>query len=355
MKNESSPAVYLKCGSCRAFIPGKFQVCIYCKTCKDYFHEKCFQTENEEGNEEDFEEDLIPVDNYAELYVGDTTREYAERLLSVKKPGTFLIRYSKAVNQYVLTSINRKCKEQGMKCDHSKISYTEVGGQGYYSLRPGFGRRTLLAAVEINRRYLGLLYPFNSPESDDLNYVEPEQFSNDEEYVEIGDSDQSKVEDTDLESDDELTDLDEELPATADSETPDEVDDPLAFPPLARRATEWELRETSSSRDYDHGDITQQEADQLLADQVEGTFLLRRDTAGIITLSRANHTDCEAAQHFVLHTGYRSVFFIQKKEFPSIEDLVEFYQHIDTSNRFWLGLPLLTEKALCKASEDNKS
>ena len=341
MKNENSPAVHLKCASCQTFVPGKFQACIYCKTCDDYFHEKCFRTENEEGNEEDFEEDpLIPVDNYAELYVGDTTREYAERLLSAKKPGTFLIRYSKTVNQYVLTSINKKSKDQGMKCDHSKISYTEVAGRAYYSLRPGDGRPSLLAAVEINRRHLRLLYPFHSPTSEDLNYVQHDQVFNDEECAEIGDS-----ESKDLHKDD----SDSNVNNKDDGENVG-VEDLLPFPLLVKKVGEG--GETSSG-DFNYGDITEEKAEELLCDQVEGTFLLRQDKAGTFRLSRANHTDCQIAQHFVLNTGHKSFFFIPKKKFPSIEDLVEFYQSIDTSNQYWLGLPLLTEKALCKASKDS--
>ena len=182
MRNER-PAGYLKCASCQTFVPGKFQTCIYCKTCEEYFHERCFQTETEhdEGNEDTIEEDpLIPVENLAELDVGEASREEAERLLSVKRPGTFLIRHSKTVNQYVLSSSSRKA-EGGLRCDHCKISYTEVAGRAYYSLRPGDGRPSLLAAVEINRRHLRLLYPFHSPTSEDLNYVQHDQVFNDEE------------------------------------------------------------------------------------------------------------------------------------------------------------------------------
>ena len=376
MKSEN-PVGHLKCGSCQTFVAGKFQTCILCHTCDEYFHEKCFQTETEnelQNGEEDIEEDpLIPVEDYAQLYVGETSREYAERLLALKKPGTFLIRYSPTVKQYVLTTINRKT-EEGLKCDHSKISYTEVGGLGYYSLRPGYGRSTLLAAVEINRRYLGLLYPFYSPDSKDLNYVEPDQFRKEEEYVEVGDLHKES------DSDDFTSNLEENtktltmMPKTrlmiktlrvkkknsdSDAKNNDddenlETEDPLPFPLLGREpggSGEWDHSGETSSWEFYYGDITEEEAEELLCDQVEGTFLLRRHTAGSLVLSRANQTDC--AQHFVLHTGHnRSYFLISKKEFPSIEDLVEFYQNIDTSNQYWLGLPLLTEKALCKVSKD---
>ena len=155
MENDSSPTGHLKCGSCQFFIPGKFQACIHCKTCDQYFHENCFQAETEidEVNEEDFEEDpLVPLESYDEVYVGETSREHAEKLLIGKKSGTFLIRFSKKEKQYVLTSISRKSDEQGLKCEHSKIYYKEVGGHEYYSLRAGYGRSTLLAAVEINRK-----------------------------------------------------------------------------------------------------------------------------------------------------------------------------------------------------------
>ena len=340
MKNER-PAGYLKCASCQTFVPGKFQTCIYCKTCEEYFHERCFQTETEhdEGNEDTIEEDpLIPVENLAELDVGEASREEAERLLSVKRPGTFLIRHSKTVNQYVLSSSSRKA-EGGLRCDHCKISYTEVAGRAYYSLRPGDGRPSLLAAVEINRRHLRLLYPFHSPTSEDLNYVQHDQVFNDEECAEIGDS-----ESKDLHKDD----SDSNVNNKDDGENVG-VEDLLPFPLLVKEVGGG--GETSSG-DFNYGDITEEKAEELLCDQVEGTFLLRQDTSGTFKLSRANHTDCQIAQHFVLNTGHKSFFFIPKKKFPSIEDLVEFYQSIDTSNQYWLGLPLLTEKALCKASKD---
>ena len=135
-----------------------------------------------------------------------------------------------------------------------------------------------------------------------------------------------------------------------------EADDPPPFPLLGREpggSGEWELSGETSVWEFFYGDITEEEAEELLCDQVEGTFLLRRHTAGSLVLSRANQTDCGVAEHFVLHTGHnRSYFLIPKKKFPSMEDLVEFYQNIDTSNQYWLGLPLLTEKALCKVSTD---
>merc|ERR1711902_399498 len=46
-------------------------------------------------------------------------------------------------------------------------------------------------------------------------------------------------------------------------------------------------------------------------------------------------------------------YLTSRQKFPKMEDLVRFYQNVENSDKYWLGAPLYTKKALDKKKERN--
>ena len=106
-----------------------------------------------------------------------------------------------------------------------------------------------------------------------------------------------------------------------------------------------------SSKDYDHGNISRQEAMKLLEDKREGTFLIRysQEKESLI-LSRTPLRNGSKVTNIILYKGSQgdNFYFIRSRRFSTIEELVEHYQSVDMDHKYWLGDPLLTNQALGK-------
>ena len=80
-----------------------------------------------------------------DLYIGPASREESEQLLDKTTVGSFHVRFSKTKEQYV---ISRRLEGSS---DHITVNWSKVANTGYYSIRPGHGRRSLLELIENHR------------------------------------------------------------------------------------------------------------------------------------------------------------------------------------------------------------
>ena len=161
---DDSYEKHLKCGSCNNFLLGKLQYGIHCLTCQKVYHKKCFMTDPSSDDDDDEEEvdetdetlphsRIVPVTNLDDLYIGTASRKESEDLLDKTAVGSFHLRFSGKKQHYV---ISRRLESSS---DHITVNWVEVGATGYYSIRLGHGRRSLLEMIEANRVHHQLLTP----------------------------------------------------------------------------------------------------------------------------------------------------------------------------------------------------
>ena len=266
---------------------------------------------------------IIPIKHQEDFDLGVVSREVAEELLAEKNPGTFMLRFSLKKKMHV---ISRKLEDD---IEHVTVEQVKVGDVMFYSLKPGQGRRSLLLVVENHRLDCELFIPINSPlATGDCQTVqrsressvccedqmEPEKLTEPEPlYVEYDDEEEQV----------ESVENNHSLRVTVTNE--DSVDE------------------------YNHGDISRYEAEDLLSNEVEGTFLVRECEEGGLRLSRVPHRFGNLARHFIVHRDRTNWFYLtSRQKFRSVEDLVTFYQNVENSDKYWLGAPLYTKRALEK-------
>ena len=108
------------------------------------------------------------------------------------------------------------------------------------------------------------------------------------------------------------------------------------------------LLDEDSYQEYNHGEIDRHEAEERLTGKVEGTFLLRVSDGGL-RLCRVPHTSGNQIRHFIVHKDRHDSYYLTSKlKFPSVEELIGYYQNVDNMVKYWLGEPLYTQKALDK-------
>jgi hypothetical protein len=121
--------------------------------------------------------------------------------------------------------------------------------------------------------------------------------------------------------------------------------------PVARISS-IDLQQQTPHQVYFHGDMEKKEAEKLLENQTEGTFIIRNN--GGYRISRVPFGNGSRIWHFILHTDEVGQFSISKqKKFVTIEDLIENYQHVDKTNKYWLGEPFLNKVARDRLKPDN--
>ena len=127
-------------------------------TCSNQvYHEECFKTDVRIPERDEIIEDsrIIPIKHQDDFDLGVVDREKAEEILSEKKHGTFLLRFSFKKRKHV---ISRKKEED---IEHLTVEQVQVGEVMFYSLKPGQGRRSLLLVVENHRLDCQLFIPIN--------------------------------------------------------------------------------------------------------------------------------------------------------------------------------------------------
>ena len=286
-------------------------------TCNQVYHEECFKTDIEIPERKERIEDsrIIPIKRQDDFDLGVVSREAAEEILSERPHGTFLLRFSLKKRKHV---ISRKKEED---IDHVTVEQVQVGDVIFYSLKPGQGRRSLLLMVENHRLDCQLLTPinsgFSSAQSSRKSSVVETQHVKEDDYIEY-DSDEY-----------------EEEQANA-------VDNNHCLRVTVTVTTE------ESFEEYNHGHISRYEAEDLLSNEVEGTFLLREAEGGL-RLSRVPHRFGNLARHFIVHRDRIDFYYLSSRQkFRTVEELVAFYQNVENSDKYWLGVPLFTQKALDK-------
>ena len=157
---------HLKCGHCSHFLLGKLQYGVKCLTCRQVYHIKCFKTEptscdddDDDGEETEeilSEERIVNLTSLDDLYIGSASRAESEQILEKTSVGSFHLRYSTKKRQYV---ISRRLEGSA---DHITVDCSMMADTGYYSIRPGHGRRSLLELIQAHRVDHQLLRPVTS-------------------------------------------------------------------------------------------------------------------------------------------------------------------------------------------------
>ena len=291
-------------------------------TCSNQvYHEECFKTDVRIPERDEVIEDsrIIPIKHQDDFDLGVVDREKAEEILSEKKHGTFLLRFSFKKRKHV---ISRKKEED---IEHLTVEQVQVGEVMFYSLKPGQGRRSLLLVVENHRLDCQLFIPINSGDRS------------------VPRSRESSV-----------GELEEQIPEVKEDDyieyDSDEYEEQQATAPDNNHGLRVTVTVTTeeSFEEYNHGDISRFEAEDLLSNEVEGTFLLRECEGGL-RLSRVPHRFGNLARHFIVHRDRINFYYLtSRQKFRTVEELVAFYQNVENSDKYWLGVPLYTNKALDK-------
>ena len=302
-----------KCADCDYYLFGKLQMGVKCYTCNGIYHEECFKSDKEEVNEENLDDPedilILNIDSQSDFDMGTCSKDAAEDLLNDKVKGTFLLRYSKKKDSYV---ISRKLhlNEPGTRREttsyaHHVIDEEVSHGIKYYWLEYGQGYKTILELVEHHRKTHCLYTPINSA---------PSEYETENTII-------------------------VQRPSFHDEQ----------YQPLTR----IEAQKQTPFTDYLHGDMVREEAGNFLENQPEGTFIIRRNDGGY-RISRVPSSNGSRLRHFVIHTNRDGQYSLSKKKyFNTIEDMVENYQHVDKSNQYWLGEPKLNKTAQDRLKPDN--
>ena len=286
-------------------------------TCNQVYHEECFQKDITIPERDEIVEDrrIIPIKHQDDFDLGVVSREVAKELLSEKKHGTFLLRFSLKKRKHV---ISRKLEED---INHVTVKEVMVGDVKFYSLKPGQGRRSLLLMVENHRLDCQLFTPINSGD---------------------GDTPVPRSRDSSVRLEDQNQHLKEDDYDVYDSDVSDQQ------AKTVENSLQVTVTTEESFDEYNHGDISRYEAEDLLSNEVEGTFLVRQCEGGL-RLSRVPHRFGHLARHFIVHRDRINYFYLtSRQKFRTLEELVAFYQNVENSDKYWLGVPLYTKKALEK-------
>ena len=318
MKDENY-SQHEKCGYCNLYLLGKLQSGIKCETCNQVYHEDCFTTDSENPatdrrssvmSDISSSETIVPIQSQDVFDCGGISRGDSEKRLAGRKPGSFLLRISPIEGDHI---ISRLTAGDRLRVDHLKVDKTEVGDVTFYSLKAGEGRRTILDLVNNHREDFQLFHPINCPLSAASREAEPETAEDEENHYDYVDQ------------------IDQEV-----------------NPEVVVVVTEEE-----SFLGYNHGKITRAEAEEKLARQVEGTFLLREGTDGGLKISRVPHMSGSGnvIKHFIVHRDARDYYYLTgNNKFSSVEEMISFYQKVNNADKYWLGAPLYTPEALEKVS-----
>ena len=112
-----------------------------------------------------------------------------------------------------------------------------------------------------------------------------------------------------------------------------------------RDMEEAEVPDSIPWKDYYHGNMSKGQAEASLEGKHEGTFLIRANNGGY-RFTRVPHKDGGKAGHILLNQDPDGkYYFVRSRVFQRIEDLVLYYQRVDTDHKYWLGEPLLHKEA----------
>ena len=302
---------------CRQLLLGLLFTGVECLTCNKIYHTECISEEadNLPARQEYFEDpnnpNIVKPDDLTieDMSLGDASRQEAARALKGRRPGTFLLRYSKT-NYSPMLAVKTFETEDNKKVHHLEINKVEIHGTEFLYLERGVCAGSILELISMHRTTHKLYTPIHIQEEGVIS----------EESV--------KMEETFLRS--------------TDSVQSDQ------FHPGIQGPGEAEKGHAS----FFHGDITAVEASNKLKDEEPGSFLLRgTEDALKLTWKRQNGKVIHAS---VKKEGNR-YSLVSKKTFPTIEEMVSFYQNIERDHKLALGQPLHQEDGGLLEAQDQHS
>eukprot|EP00092_Neocalanus_flemingeri_P026485 GFUD01028707.1.p1 GENE.GFUD01028707.1~~GFUD01028707.1.p1 ORF type:complete len:1203 (-),score=297.06 GFUD01028707.1:58-3408(-) len=304
IEDNSETMRHSKCNDCAKFLNGKIQTGIKCNTCNALFHKECFainKDEDEYKEEEEFDdpEDLnvIQTESIEDFYLGELDQTNAIKKLKPKRRGTFLLRSSqKQKGKYVITK-KPHCNDSSTKeFEHVVVKTVTMDNVPWFYLEKGFAFKDLHDLIKQHRKSHKLYFPINSPES-----VLNERNAMSESIRTIGDK-----------------------PAAVQKPPEIIVDQPF-------------------DEAFMHGEISKEEAEELLTNKTGGTFLVRYSNSSYkisLVLPSGNKV-----KHMMIHETEEMFSLTNQKKFGSLKDLVENYMNVATNHKFFLGQPLANPNA----------
>ena len=294
--------IKVRCGACDKLLEGLLFTAVRCKTCDKFYHKECFSIEKSDADQtrpddDKFEapEDIL-IEKLNDLQLedvdlGEIGKHMIISKLRRRRPGTFLLRYSKDRGTYVLSVKNFE-DDKSKNITQHVIKTVEINGKTNYYIEKGTVAPTLLELIQKHRRSHFLYIPVT---------LESPPHSNDEEE-DIGDE----------EKEEDRVSEEEEI--------------------LHSNLAEAHLK-------YFFGDITSAEAGETLREEdIPGSFLLRKN-GDDYKLSWLTFNG--ALMHAVIRRD-NSKFSLasNQQQFSSIEAMVRNYQAFEQSNKMALGSPL---------------
>ena len=267
---------------------------VRCKTCNKVYHTECFSSNKTEMEPDMAEEQFTdPVElniekaetlEIVDFDLGETDRKGVMLNLRHRRAGTFLLRWSKQRNNYVVAVKNEETSNH-LVTQHIIKTVSLDGIKNFY-LEKGTCAPTILELVKQHRVSHQLYIPFRiaSPAA----------------------------------SDDEEDDI---------ADARDQEDEEYDSPPE-------DLSEAHNI--YFFGDITSQEAKELLKGKPAGSFLIRKNN-NQWKQSWINFSGTCQHAHIAQTNGK---FSLQQKKFSSIHELMMFYQKQESVHRLALRDPV---------------
>ena len=303
-KGSFSESCRARCAdpNCHQLLLGLLFTGVECLTCKEIYHTECISEEadNIPASQEYFEDlnnpNIVKPDDLTteDMSLGEASRQEAARALKGRRPGTFLLRQSKTNYSHML-AVKTFEKEDYKKIRHVEINKIEIHGREFFYLEKGVCAGSILDLIHMHRTTYKLYTPI---------------------HVDVISEESVKMEETSLRESDSIQ------------------SDKLL--PCKQGPAEAEKAHVS----FFHGDITSVEASSKLKDEQPGSFLLRgSDDTLKLSWKRQNGK--------VIHAGVKRegdrYSLVSKKTFPTIQEMVSFYQNIERDHKLALGEPLLQE------------
>ena len=296
--------------NCRQLLLGLLYSGVECLTCKEIYHTECISEEadNLPTRQEYFEDpnnpNVVNPDDLTieDMSLGSASRQEAANALKGKRPGTFLLRYSKTSNSPML-AVKTFEKEDNKKVHHIEINHVEIHEREFFYLERGVCAESILELIDMHRTAYKLYTPIHVEEECVISEESVEEVS-----LRKSEGESSFAPCNSVQSD-------------------------QPHPGIQDHA---EAEEAHVS--FFHGDITSVEASNKLKDEQPGSFLLR-GTNDTLKLSwkRQNGKMLHAS---VKREGNR-YSLVSKKTFSTIEEMTCFYQNIERDHRLALGQPIL--------------
>ena len=163
--------IKVRCGACDKLLEGLLFTAVRCKTCEKYYHKECFSIAKPEADPDDPDDKFEPPEDHLieklndlrleDVDLGEIKRNVIISKLRKRRPGTFLLRYSKEREKYML-SVKNVDEDKSKNITQHVIKTVEINGKTNYYIEKGTVAPTLLELIQKHRRshflYLSLIH-----------------------------------------------------------------------------------------------------------------------------------------------------------------------------------------------------